>query len=87
MLTLTARITGRMRHGQPPKPPFIGPPPGPCCVQAHEGVVSLVWQEGDASRSLVISLEEFEDNLQAGVITIVPVRPPRNAATLAGPPG
>lgn len=71
MIELTARIARRVRLGQPDAR-FGGPPLGPCRVQAHEGVVSITWAQGDACESLILSSEEFEDHLLAGSIVIVP---------------
>ncbi len=69
MLELSACIIGRIRYG-PQGRWDPGPAPGACRVQAHEGVVSITWNDKGASRSIVLSMEAFDDNLLAGSIML-----------------
>ncbi|WP_428423353.1 hypothetical protein [Methylibium sp.] len=71
MFALNAHIAGRVcgpsANGAHPKVPV-----GPCMIEAHEGVVSIIWVQGDEEASIVISIMEFEDYVQNRDIRILP---------------
>jgi hypothetical protein len=67
MWTLDARIEGRVAYRLADGRPATVPR-GPCSVQAHEGVVGIVWAEGPREGRAVMSELEFENHLQTRAI-------------------
>ncbi|WP_428422486.1 hypothetical protein [Methylibium sp.] len=79
MLSFDALVQGRVTYEGAQGPPSRIPL-GWCTAQAHEGFVSLSWTEGGEERAAVLSVQQFEDHLEAGSIVIVeapPLRPRR----------
>ena len=69
-MTMKAKVLGPLPYAGPDGPqPMV--PRGPCRVAPHGDTVTLTWIEGDSEETAVISQDQFEQHVQAGVLVLL----------------
>ena len=70
MLAFDALVRGALTEQEGSGPVVV--PRGHCKVEAHEGVVSLLWEAGDGEpHSVTLAAGRFERHLDSGAIVIL----------------